>query len=259
MNVPDRRSKRGMRRQSLKVGAAVATLTLGPRIALAEDQNWATFKRELTQNGERVVDPGNKDVSHSESQGWGMLFAENNGDKDAFQKLWQWTSATLQRGDGVFSWRWSPKAAEPGADKNNAADGDMLLAWALARAAESGEAPRGVRDGGPPYDGLDAVRIPLYLAGRKEQARIGRFLSAWQTPLFGGKPPAWINLKDGSVAPFPSSGGYDAVLALTQFVSDGMLSKPPFATLIDADDYYSASLKLLSNIAVREPPLAKRP
>ncbi len=48
------------------------------------------------------------------------------------------------------------------------------------------------------------------------------------------------------------------MLALTQFVSDGMLTKPPFATLIEADDYYSASLKLLSNIAVQEAPLAKR-
>src|SRR5216684_9223496 len=142
MNVPDRRSNGGMRRQFLKVGAAVATLTLGPRIALADDQNWATFKRRFIQNGERVVDTGNKDVSHSESQGWGMLFAENNGDKDAFQKLWQWTSATLQRGDRLFSWRWSPKAAEPVADKNNAADGDILIAWALMRAAKRWEQPR---------------------------------------------------------------------------------------------------------------------
>ena len=100
--------------------------------------------------------------------------------------------------------------------------------------------------------------FPLYLAWRNEHSRLSRFLSAWQTPQFGGKPPAWINLKDGSVAPFPSSGGYEAVLALTQFVSDGLQTKPPFAALTDADDYYSASLKLLSNIAVREAPLAKR-
>ena len=48
------------------------------------------------------------------------------------------------------------------------------------------------------------------------------------------------------------------MLALTQFVSDGFQTKPPFATLADGDDYYSASLKLLSNIAVAEAPLAKR-
>ena len=355
MNVSDRRSNGGLRREFLKAGAAVAVLMLGSRIALADDQNWPTFKRRFIQNDERVVDTGNNDVSHSESQGWGMLFAESNGDRDAFQKLWQWTSATLQRGDGLFSWRWSPKAAEPVADKNNAADGDMLIAWALARAAKRWDEPRWaanaqtitaaildqlaiefqgrlillpaaqgftrkerrivnlsyyvwpaiydfaqaggdqarwrrleadglalldsaafgtyrlppdwlsigsqeprIADGWPPYFGFDAVRIPLYLAWRNEQARLGRFLSAWQTPQFGGKPPAWINLKDGAVAPFPSSGGYEAVLALTQFVSDGFQTKPPFAALADADDYYSASLKLLSNIAVGEAPLAKR-
>jgi endo-1,4-beta-D-glucanase Y len=356
MNESDRRSNGGLRRAFLKGCATVATLTLGPRIAWADDQNWSTFKRRFIQNGERVVDTGNNDVSHSESQGWGMLFAESNGDKETLQKLWEWTSKTLQRGDGLFSWRWSPKVAEPVADKNNAADGDVLIAWALARAAKRWEEPRWaanaqtiqaaildqlaiefqgrlillpaaqgftrgerrivnlsyyvwpaihdfaqsaggeqarwrrleadglwlldnaafgtyrlppdwlsigsqeprIADGWPPYFGFDAVRIPLYLAWRNEQARLGRFLSAWQTPQFGGKPPAWINLKDGSVAPFPSSGGYEAVLVLTQFVSDGMQTKPPFATLTDTDDYYSASLKLLSNIAVREAPLAKR-
>jgi endoglucanase len=355
MNVRDRRSRGGLRREFLKVCAGVAALAFPQRAAFADEQNWPIFKRRFIERGERVVDTGNNDISHSESQGWGMLFAESNGDKETFQKLWEWTSKTLQRGDGLFSWRWSPKAAEPVADKNNAADGDILIAWALARAAKRWAEPRwaaqsktiqgavlsqltvelqgrlillpGVQgfargerrvvnlsyyvwsaihdfggsvgeqgrwrrletdgfwlldnssfgtyrlppdwllvgnqelkiaDGWPPYFGFDAVRIPLYLAWRNEQARLGRFLSAWQTPQFGGKPPAWINLKDGSVAPFPSSGGYEAVLALTQFVSDGMLTKPPFAVLTDADDYYSASLKLLSNIAVQEAPLAKR-
>ena len=120
MNVPDRHSNGGLRREFLKGCATVATLTLGPRIALADDQNWATFKRRFIQNGERVVDTGNNDVSHSESQGWGMLFAESNGDKETFQKLWEWTSKTLQRGDGLFSWRWSPKRRQPREPRRNA-------------------------------------------------------------------------------------------------------------------------------------------
>jgi hypothetical protein len=37
-----------------------------------------------------------------------------------------------------------------------------------------------------------------------------------------------------------------------------MLTKPPFAALADADDYYSASLKLLSNMAAQEAHLTKR-
>ena len=76
MNVSDRRSNGGLRREFLKAGAAVATLTLGSRIALADDQNWATFKRKFIQNDERVVDTGNNDVSHSESQGWDVVCRE---------------------------------------------------------------------------------------------------------------------------------------------------------------------------------------
>jgi endoglucanase len=349
------RTSGGPRRDFLKIGFAIAALTLRPHGALADDQNWPIFKRKFISNGERVVDTGNADVSHSESQGWGMLFAESNGDRDAFQKLWEWTSTTLQRSDGLFSWRWSPKAAEPVADKNNAADGDILIAWALARAAKRWQEPRWlaqskaiqgavldeltvemqgrlilqpgaqgftrkdrqvvnlsyyvwpaihdfaetvgeqgrwrrletdglwlldnsafgtyrlppdwllvgnqefkIADGWPPYFGFDAIRIPLYLAWRNDAGRLGRFLSVWHLAKFAGKPPAWINLKDGSVAPFASSGGYEAVLAVTQFVADGLKNNPPAASLIDADDYYSASLKLLSNMAAREAPLFKR-
>ena len=109
-----------------------------------------------------------------------------------------------------------------------------------------------------PYFGFDAIRIPLYLAWRNDASRLGRFGDAWKIPRFGGRPPAWINLDDGSVAPFPSSGGYAAVAAVTQFVAEGAKGTAPVATIGDGDDYYSASLKLLSNLAGQEAPLAKR-
>jgi endo-1,4-beta-D-glucanase Y len=349
------RTTSGLRRNFLKVCAGLATLTLGSHKASADDQNWPAFKRKFFLADGRVIDTGNEDVSHSEGQGWGMLFAESNADKDTFQKLWEWTSASLQRGDGLFSWRFSPKAADPVADKNNAADGDILIAWALMRAAKRWDEPRWaaqsktlqgaildqlsietqgrvilqpgtqgftrkdrqivnlsyyvwpairdfaeavgeqgrwrrleadglwlldnssfgtfrlppdwlsvgnkefkIADGWPSYFGFDAVRIPLYLAWRNDAGRLGRFLSFWQTPKFGGKPPAWINLRDDSVAPYPSSGGYGAVVAVTQFVADGLKGTPPAVALVDTDDYYSASLKLLSDMAAREARLAPR-
>ena len=43
----------------------------------------------------------------------------------------------LQRGDGLFSWKWSPNTSDPVPDKNNAADGDILIAWALMRERRS--------------------------------------------------------------------------------------------------------------------------
>lgn len=330
-----------------------AALALGPAAGAADDQNWPIFKRRFIHNRERVVDTGNDNVSHSEGQGWGMLFAESNDDKAAFLSLWEWTSASLQRGDKLFSWRWSSKTADPVADKNNAADGDILIAWALARAARRWSEPKlavqsqaiqdailghllaevqgrlillpglegfarkdsrvvnlsyyvwpaladfarsageparwrrletdglwlldkasfgtyhlppdwllfgdrepKIADGWPPYFGFDAVRIPLYLAWRNEASRLGRFLAAWRTPKFGGRPPAWINLKDGSVAPFASPGGYDAVFAVAQFVANGLKNGAPTASIVDGDDYYSASLKLLANMAGQEARLA---
>src|SRR5260370_23965999 len=46
-----------------------------------------------------------------------------------------------------------------------------------------------------PHFGFATVPIPPYLACRNEQARLGRFLSACETPRIGVKPPARPNLK----------------------------------------------------------------
>lgn len=344
----------GSRREVLRAFAGLAALMLGAPAASA-DQNWETFKRRFMVAGQRVIDTGNNDVSHSEGQGWGLLFAESNDDRETFRTIWEWTAASLQRKDGLFSWRWSPKTADPVPDKNNAADGDILIAWALARAARRWNEPRWlvhakriqaavldhlavefqgrlvllpgaqgfvrgnrrvvnlsyyvwpaihdfaeqagdqgrwrrleadglwlldraafgtyelppdwmsfggqdvrIADGWPPYFGFDAIRIPLYLAWHNNARRLGRFLAAWRTPRFDGRPPAWINLVDGAVAPYPSSGGYEAVSAVTQFVAGDMNGPPPAPALVDGDDYYSASLKLLSALAGQEAPRAKR-
>jgi endoglucanase len=346
-----RRNADSSRRKLLKACAGFATAALVPKIASA-DQNWNVFKRRFIVDGARVIDSGNQNVSHSEGQGWGLLFAEANDDREAFRRLWEWTAALLQRADGLFSWRYVAKSSDPVPDKNNAADGDILIAWALMRAARKWNEPRWVEpakrilaavlgklaseaygrvvllpgeqgfvrgnrrvvnlsyyvwpaihdfaqlagdqgrwrrlesdglwlidnaafgtyrlppdwllfgeefriaDGWPPYFGFDAIRIPLYLAWQNDKARLARFLAAWRAPRFAGRPPAWINLVDGSVAPFASSEGYAAVLAVTQFVAAG--GPPPVAVLVDGDDYYSASLKLLSNIAAEEAIAAKR-
>ncbi|WP_029012711.1 glycosyl hydrolase family 8 [Niveispirillum irakense] len=97
---------------------------------------WAIYRRRFVRVAGRVVDTGNKGVSHSEGQGWGMLFAEAAGDKESFRALWEWTRTHLRREeDGLLAWRWLPDTDNPVPDRNNAADGDILVAWALARAA----------------------------------------------------------------------------------------------------------------------------
>ncbi len=95
--------------------------------------------KALFIDGGRVVDTGNDEVSHSEGQGYGMLFAVAANDKDTFDALWHWTKSTLMRDDGLFSWRYRPcvdNSASCIDDPNNASDGEILIAWALLRAHE---------------------------------------------------------------------------------------------------------------------------
>ncbi|WP_043239408.1 glycosyl hydrolase family 8 [Stutzerimonas azotifigens] len=105
------------------------------------DPQWSAYKARFLDGG-RIVDTGNRGVSHSEGQGWGMLFAEAHGDRQAFDRLWDWTRSHLQRDDlALFAWRFDPAATDPVADRNNASDGDVLIAWALLRAAQRWQEP----------------------------------------------------------------------------------------------------------------------
>ena len=82
------------------------------------------------------MDTGNGNVSHSEGQGYGMLLAVAMDDKQTFEKIWQWTRSNLQvRRDQLFMWRRRPKVPVAQEDRNNATDGDILIAWALLEGA----------------------------------------------------------------------------------------------------------------------------
>lgn len=103
---------------------------------------WAGFSRRFLSPEGRIVDTGNGGISHSEGQGYGLLLAESAGDRAAFEAIWHWTVKTLFRPDvRLFAWRYDPSAANPVADTNNATDGDLLIAWALLRAARRWQVP----------------------------------------------------------------------------------------------------------------------
>jgi len=97
--------------------------------------------RFITEDG-RVVDTGNGDVSHTEGQGWAMLLAEAFNDRARFDTLWSWTEEHLDVLDGgLLAWRYQPEQTPPVQDLNNASDGDLLIAWALHRAADKWREP----------------------------------------------------------------------------------------------------------------------
>lgn len=97
---------------------------------------WQAYATRFMAPEGRIRDNGNGDVSHSEGQGYGLLLAAKTGDADRFEILWRWTAKTLMvRPDGLAAWKWDPKT-QAVADTNNATDGDILIAWALAEAAK---------------------------------------------------------------------------------------------------------------------------
>jgi len=98
--------------------------------------DWRRFKQHYVTHDGRVVDTGNGNVSHSEGQGYAMLFAVAAGDRETFDTLRGWTKSVLQRDDGLHHWRFDPRSQPTITDPNSAADGELLIAWALLRAAD---------------------------------------------------------------------------------------------------------------------------
>ena len=105
------------------------------------DARWQAYKQRFISGEGRLIDDLGGNVSHSEGQGYGMLLAVYSDDREAFDRLWGWTVANLQlRPDGLASWRWRPQDDPKVLDKNNATDGDLLMAWALEEAGRKWDA-----------------------------------------------------------------------------------------------------------------------
>src|ERR1700722_2679385 len=173
------------------LGFAIAVLALLPAARTASAQEapltgeWAKYRdRFITEDG-RVRDTGNRAVSHTEGQGWAMLFAEAFDDRASFDRIWKWTQQRLQRHDSaLFSWRWDPDNEQnPVADPNNASDGDILIAWALARAARHWRSV--------PYR-REARRILADIRGKLIEKIGGRLVLIPGAEGFKTKDGAWI-------------------------------------------------------------------
>jgi hypothetical protein len=78
-------------------------------------------------------------ISHSEGQGYGMLLAYLADNPADFEQIWYFTrTELLLRDDGLAVWKWDPAVTPHVTDTNNASDGDLLIAYALALAGRPG-------------------------------------------------------------------------------------------------------------------------
>ena len=114
---------------------SVSLCTL-PSYVFSDTGNWEQFKSRFISDEGRVIDTGNGNISHSEGQGMGMLLAVAHDDPATFEKIWNWTNINLGlREDGLFVWRWIPDKDNHTEDIGSASDGDILITWAMMRAA----------------------------------------------------------------------------------------------------------------------------
>ncbi|MEN3794796.1 glycosyl hydrolase family 8 [Fulvimarina sp. MAC3] len=121
---------------------------------------WQYYRSVFMSADGRIIDRENGSISHSEGQGYGMLIAASVGDRASFDKLWDWTERELQiREDSLTAWKWDPSAAPHVTDRNNATDGDLLIAWALLRAFDRWGVPDHKREAKAIID--DIVRFTV--------------------------------------------------------------------------------------------------
>ena len=126
---------------------------------LHDPEAWRLYRSRFVTPSGRVVDTANAMISHSEGQGYGMLLAVAADDRATFDLIWGWTRANLMmRDDELLAWRWEPGARPAVADMNDASDGDLLVAWALAEAADAWNV------------------LPYKIAGRRIAVEAGRKL-----------------------------------------------------------------------------------
>ena len=129
---------------------------------------WAAYRASFVSPDGRVIDNANGGISHSEGQGYGLLLALAADDRATFELIRRWTVDHLQlRAGGLFAWKWDPKLGST-ADRNNASDGDVLIAWALAKAAK--------RFGRPDYETAARRVVNTLAAGAIRPSKAGPIL-----------------------------------------------------------------------------------
>lgn len=118
-------------RRSLLVSGVLSPFAMQEGYAQSVD-DWAWYAAQFMRDDGRIIDNGNGYQSHTEGQGYGMLFAQANDDKKAFEKIFSWTEKNLKLSNcALHAWHYLPTSPVKVPDSNNATDGDLLIALAL--------------------------------------------------------------------------------------------------------------------------------
>lgn len=119
----------------IQIGLLMANPVSATAEASINAADWQAYKQHFVESSGRVVDDANGNISHSEGQGYGLLLSYLAGQKSDFDLIWSFTrTELLLRDDGLAVWKWDPAADPHVTDANNATDGDILIAYALALA-----------------------------------------------------------------------------------------------------------------------------
>ncbi|MES5097936.1 glycosyl hydrolase family 8 [Agrobacterium sp. BA1120] len=116
---------------------AMMLFPISATAASVTEADWTTYKAAFLDPAGRIVDTANNNISHSEGQGYGMWLAVLADAPADFELIWSFTKTELLvRDDGLAAWKWDPQTDPHISDINNATDGDILIAYALALAAK---------------------------------------------------------------------------------------------------------------------------
>ncbi|WP_424934495.1 glycosyl hydrolase family 8 [Amaricoccus macauensis] len=128
-------------RNILRTMLSTCTVVFGVTVAHAAEERlirpeeWQAYAQSFLAPSGRIVDTANGGISHSEGQGYGLILAYLAGMQTDFERIWRFTkSELLIRDDGLAAWKWDPNSEPRITDINNASDGEILIAYALAHA-----------------------------------------------------------------------------------------------------------------------------
>lgn len=190
-------------------GPALGALICGRAQARLGSGVWDDFRRRFVTRDGRVLDDDG--ATHSEGLGTALIASAAVGDRGGFERIWGFARG-LRRDDGLFSWR--VHAGGRVIDANNASDGDLYIAWALARAATAFESTSLADEARHTARALRAYCVresrhgPVLVPGRSGFDRSGSVIanpSYWVFPAFDALAaldphPLWKALQDTALA-----------------------------------------------------------